>query len=152
MTKPRKVFAKLARMRFTWSRYSPQTADALDSFDMSKMSGRLLLWSPRILGILVCLFLSLFAFDALGGGKTFTQALIDFAIHVAPMLLLLAVVAVSWRWQWVGAVVFTGLAVSYAYFARNHVSWIAVIAGPLLAVGVLFFWSWRHHGDLGTHA
>lgn len=119
---------------------------------MDKWSGKLLLWSPRILGILVCFFLSLFAFDAFGSGQPLTQALTDFAMHVAPMLILLAVVAVSWRWAWVGAIVFTGLAVGYAYFARNHVSWIAVIAGPLLVVGVLFFWSWRHHRDLRAHA
>ena len=119
---------------------------------MNKRSGKLLLWSPRILGILVCLFLSLFALDAFGDGKTFIQVLPDFAIHVAPMLILLAVVGVSWRWEWVGGLVFTGLAAGYAYFARNHVSWILGIAGPLLVVGVLFFWSWRHHRDLRAHA
>ena len=54
--------------------------------------GKLLLWSPRILGVLVCLFLSLFALDAFGGGKTFIQSLPDFGIHVA----------------------FTGLAAAYA--------------------------------------
>ena len=112
---------------------------------MIHRSGKLLLWSPRILGVLVCLFLSVFALDAFGGGKTFIQALPDFALHVAPMLLLLAVVGVAWRWKWVGGVVFTGLAAAYTYFARNHLSWIAVIAGPLLLVGILFLLSWRHH-------
>lgn len=111
---------------------------------MNERSAKLLLWSPRLLGILVCLFLSLFALDAFGSSKTPTRALVDFAIHVAPVLVLLAVVAVSWRWEWVGAMVFTGVAVGYAYVARTHVSWIAVISGPLLGVGVLFLWSWRH--------
>jgi hypothetical protein len=115
---------------------------------MTKRSGKLLLWSPRILGILVCLFLSLFALDAFGGGKTFIQALPDFAIHVAPMLILLAVVGVSWRREWVGGLVFTGLAVGYAYLARHHLPWIPTISGPLLVVGVLFFWSWAHHREL----
>lgn len=119
---------------------------------MTKRSRKLLLWTPRIFGILVCLFLSLFALDAFGSGKTFIQALPDFAIHVFPMLVLLAVVGVSWRWEWVGGLVFTGLAVAYVYFARNHVSWIPVIAGPLLIVGALFFWSWRHHSELRANA
>ena len=119
---------------------------------MTRPSGGLLRWSPRILGILVCLFLSLFAFDAFGDGKTFAQALPDFARHVAPMLALLAVVGVSWRWEWVGGIVFTGLGAGYAYVARDHVSWIAVIAGPLLVVGVLFLWSWRHDGRLRAEA
>ena len=118
---------------------------------MTKRSGKLLLWSPRILGILVCVFLSLFALDAFGGGKTPIQALADFAIHIAPMLILLAIVGVSWRWEWVGGLVFTGLAAGYAYVARDHASWIFAIAGPLLVVGVLFFWSWLHHREIRAH-
>jgi len=108
------------------------------------MRSRLVLWIPRVLGILVCIFLSVFSLDAFENGKTVIQATIDFAIHVAPVLILFAVVGVSWRWPWVGGVVFTGLAAVYAYVTRAHPSWILVIGGPLLAVGVLFLWSWRH--------
>jgi len=106
------------------------------------MTGKLILWSPRVLGVLVCLFLGMFAMDAFGNGNTFVQAIPDFAIHILPVVILLAVVGVSWRWEWVGALVFTGLAAWYSYVARSHVSWVAVIAGPLLVVGILFFWSW----------
>ena len=112
----------------------------------------LLLWSPRLLGILVCLFFGLFALDAFGNGKAVIQALPDFGIHLAPVLVLLAVVGVSWRWEWVGAIVFTGLAAGYAYFARDHVSWILVIAGPLLLVGLLYSWSWVRHRGLRVRA
>jgi fatty-acid desaturase len=115
---------------------------------MSKM----LLWSPRVLGILVCFFLSLFSLDAFGSGKSFLQALPDFAIHVAPVLLLLIVVAVSWRREWVGGLVFTGLAAVYAYDARSHTSWVFAISGPLLIVGILFFWSWIHRRELRADA
>ena len=108
------------------------------------MRSRLLLWLPRVLAILVCIFLSAFSLDAFENGKTVTQAASDFAIHVAPVLILFAVIVVSWRWPWVGGVVFTGLAAGYAYVTRAHPSWILVIAGPLLAAGSLFLWSWRH--------
>ena len=111
---------------------------------MDKRSDTLLLWAPRILGILVCAFLSVFALDAFGGGKTFVQALPDFAMHVAPMIVLLGVVALSWQWEWIGAIVFTALAAVYAYWAREHLTWIALVGGPLLVVGILFFWSWAH--------
>ena len=67
---------------------------------MTTTSARLLLWSPRVLGIVVCLFLSLFALDAFSEGKTFIAALPDFAIHLAPALLLLTIVGASWRWAW----------------------------------------------------
>jgi len=108
------------------------------------MRSRLLLWIPRVLGLLVCVFLSVFSLDAFGNGKNVIQAISDFAIHLAPVLILFAVVGVSWRRPWVGGVVFTGLAAGYAYVSRAHPSWILVIAGPLLAVGILFIWSWRH--------
>lgn len=112
---------------------------------MTSRWGSLLLWSPRVLGILVCLFLSMFALDAFEGRKTFLQGLGDFLIHVSPMLILLGSVALSWRWKWIGGVVFTVLALAYAYFAgilRHHPEWIPPIAGPLLLVGVLFLLSW----------
>jgi len=115
---------------------------------MARRSGAFLLWCPRVLGILVCLFLSLFALDAFNGAKSVGQAVTDFLIHVAPMLALLGVVVLSWRWEWVGGGVFTALALTYAYVARQHLSWIPVVSGPLLLVGVLFLWSWTQHRRL----
>jgi hypothetical protein len=115
---------------------------------MTNRSDALLLWSPRVLGIVVCLFLSLFALDAFSGGKSVAQAAADFLVHVAPMLVLLGVVALSWRWEWIGGAVFTALALTYAYVARHHLSWIPVVSGPLLVVGILFLWSWSRHRRL----
>ncbi len=107
----------------------------------------LLLWSPRILGILVALFLSVFALDAIG------QGLPALLLHAAPALLLLVVVAVSWRWEWVGGSVFTVLAVLVGVLAwARGGAWYLVICVPLLAVGVLFLWSWRHHKELRAHS
>ncbi len=115
---------------------------------MTNRSGVVLLWAPRALGIGVCLFLSLFALDAFSGDKPALEAVRDFLIHLSPMLLLLLVVALSWRWEWVGGVVFTGLAITYAYMARRHLAWIPTISGPLLVVGVLFLLSWSQHRRL----
>jgi hypothetical protein len=107
------------------------------------MRSQLLLWVPRVLGILVCLFLSVFSLDAFGSGKTVIHAASDFTVHVAPVLVLFGVVALSWRWPWVGGFAFTFLAAGYAYVTRAHPAWIFVIAVPLLTVGILFLWSWR---------
>jgi CHASE2 domain-containing sensor protein len=110
----------------------------------------LLLWSPRILGVGVCLFLGLFALDAFSQGKPFIQALPDFIVHLWPAALLLVVVAASWRLPWLGGVLFIGCAVAYAAIAHKHVDWIAVISGPLTLVGVLFLASWFYRRRLGT--
>jgi hypothetical protein len=115
---------------------------------MKYASGKLMLWSPRILGILVALFLGLFALDVFEPGKRFGEVLPGFLIHITPSVVLLLIVAVSWRWEWVGGIVFVALATFYAVTQSNHVDWILVIAGPLVFVGVLFFLSWSHHNEL----
>lgn len=118
---------------------------------MATTSGRLLLWSPRILGILVSLFIGLFALDAFSQGKPLFQAIPDFVIHLIPALMLLVLVGASWRREWIGGVAFVGLAVVYATMAREHLDWILVISGPLIVVGALFLWSWRHHSELHAY-
>jgi hypothetical protein len=109
---------------------------------------RLLLWSPRILGIGVSLFIALFALDAFSQEKTFIQALPDFLIHLTPTLLLLAIVVAAWRWAWLGGVTFIALALAYAIMVRWRLDWVAVISGPLLVVGLLFLGSWLSRRDL----
>ena len=115
---------------------------------MTTTSARLLLWSPRVLAILVCIFLSLFALDAFNESRSQGEALFAFATHITPAALLLAVVAASWRWEWVGGVVFIGLAVAYVTIAGRRFDWILVISGPFLIVGTLFLASWRFHEEL----
>lgn len=109
---------------------------------MTSSARKLLLWSPRILGILVAAFLGVFALDAFGEGVP------AFLLHLAPALLLLLVVALSWRWEWIGAAAFITLAVLFGVPAWARGDWRLVISGPLLVVGALFLWSWRHHKEL----
>ena len=112
----------------------------------------LLLWAPRILGILVGLFLGTFALDAFREGRPMPEAIGAVLIHASPVLALLGVVALSWQWPWVGGVVFTGLAVTYGYLARHHPTWVSGIAVPLLVVGLLFLLSWSRHRRLRGEA
>jgi hypothetical protein len=113
---------------------------------MSTTSSPLLLWTPRILGILVSAFIGLFALDAFSHTASFFEALPDFLIHLIPALVLLTLVGAAWRWKWIGAVAFIGLAAAYALtMARGRLDWMLVISGPLLVVGVLYLWSWQYH-------
>lgn len=114
---------------------------------MTRTSATFLLWGPRITGILLAAFLGLFALDAFDG-RPLVETLPAFAIHLIPSFLVLAVVAIAWKFEWVGAVAFIGLAVAYTVMVRWRIDWIAAISGPLTIVGVLFLLSWRHHGDL----
>ena len=77
---------------------------------MATTSRRLLVWTPRILGILVSLFIGIFALDAFSQGAPFLEALPDFLVHLIPSVVLLAVVGASWRSEWLAGLVFVGLA------------------------------------------
>lgn len=116
---------------------------------MATTTGQLLLWSPRVLGILVSLFIGMFALDAFSQGKPFLEALADFVIHLIPAFILLALVILSFRWQWIGGVAFIGLAVVYAVtMSKGRLDWMLTISAPLLVVGALFMWSWFRHNRL----
>jgi hypothetical protein len=115
---------------------------------MAMTTPTLLLWSPRIAGILVSLFIGMFALDAFSEGKPFVQALPDFVIHLIPAFVLLAIVGASFRWPWIGAISFIGLAVLYAVTMSNgRLDWMLAISGPLLVVGALFLWNWVRHNQ-----
>jgi hypothetical protein len=106
------------------------------------LSEGFLLWTARVLGLGVGVFFALFALDAFAPDRSFFQSLPDVVVHLVPALLVLTIVAVSWRREWIGACAFTALAVGYALVTRDRPDWIAAISGPLLAVGVLLFLSW----------
>jgi hypothetical protein len=101
-----------------------------------------LLRSPRTWAVLVCLYLGLFALAAFSGAKPLLRAIADFVVHLAPVIVLLGVVALSRRREWLGGFVFTALAAAYAYLARRHLDWVIGVSGPLLLVGILYLRSW----------
>ena len=123
-------------------------AAAADDGPVMTRQNLLLLWSPRVLGIAVSFFLGLFALDAFEPGKPVAQAWIDFAIHLAPAAGVLAIVGLSWRRPWIGGTAFILLAAAYALSVGFRLDWTIAISGPLLAVGLLFLWSWRKRQPL----
>jgi hypothetical protein len=90
----------------------------------------------------MAVFLGLFALDAFDGRPLFA-ALPGFLIHLIPAFLVLAAVALAWRFPLAGAAAFVGLALTYAITVRWRLGWIAVIGAPLVVVAVLFVVSWR---------
>lgn len=107
----------------------------------------LLFWAPRVAGILIAALLAVFALDAFNN-HSLLSGLPEFAIHLIPSLLVLIVVAIAWKFEWIGAIAFIGLAVLYALMVRGRLDWIIIISGPLTIVGVLFLVSWRRHAEL----
>jgi len=104
-----------------------------------------LVWLPRIFGIATSLSIGLFALDAFSG-RTFVEGLPGFIIHLVPSMFLLAIVALSWRREWIGAVVFGMLAIAYALSVPTRPDWMLAISGPLVVTAGLFLLSWWVRG------
>jgi hypothetical protein len=116
---------------------------------MNQTSKKLLLWSPRVLCIMFAVFISMFAMDVFGESHGFLETLAGLLIHLIPTFVIALVLVLSWRWEWVGAIVYIGLGIFYIVqvgFVR--LTWIFAISGPLFLIGILFLISWLNHDKL----
>lgn len=115
---------------------------------MRRTLKQLLFWTPRLAGILFILFLSMFALDVLGTGLSFWDTVVALFMHLIPSIMLAIVVAVAWKWEWVGAVLFIGWAILYAVLLGSRgFDWVtyAMIGGLPILIGLIFLvgWIWR---------
>jgi hypothetical protein len=90
-----------------------------------------LFWSPRVLCILFAMFLSLFALDVFSEGY-------------GPVYIVVIILILAWRREWIGAILFIALALFYLVMSWERVHWSAYlgISGPLVLLGVLFMLNW----------
>jgi hypothetical protein len=75
-------------------------------------------------------------------------------MHLIPTAILLIVLALSWRWEWVGGVLFTALGVLYLvmFWGKFALSVYLLISGPLFLVGILFLMNWVSRASLRANA
>ncbi|MCD4695568.1 MAG: hypothetical protein K8S16_04935 [Bacteroidales bacterium] len=114
-----------------------------------KESTRVFHWLPRIICMLAILFISLFAADSFRPGLTIWQQLGAFFIHLIPSYILLALLIIAWKWEYVGGIIFIiiSLGLSPIVFMHNYkvnqsvwmsIFIITIITVPFGIVGVLF--------------
>ena len=115
---------------------------------------RLLVWTPRILCLLFAAFISIFAADVFDEGDGFWNTILALLIHLIPTWIVLGVLALSWRREGVGGMMFISLGALYLikFWGRFHWSACLGISGPLLLIGVLFFPSRLSRRDLPASA
>jgi hypothetical protein len=117
-------------------------------------AARLFHWLPRTLCILAILFFSMFVLDASAPGLTPSQQLEALRIHLIPSFVLLALLLIAWKWEFVGGIALaaTGLVLSIPVFALNYrrthsigvsLSIILMVTIPFVVVGILFIVSHR---------
>jgi len=125
---------------------------------MRQLLKQLLYWTPRVLGLFFALFISLFALDVFGQGYGFWGTLGALLIHLIPVYVLLIALAIGWRWEWAGALLFVGFSAWYIIMSWGPVPLIAIligawpIAAPALLVALFFLLDWFYGPKLqGAH-
>jgi glucose-6-phosphate-specific signal transduction histidine kinase len=107
---------------------------------MLRPSKQMLIWAPRVLCVLFATFLSLFALDVFSEVSGFWRTLGALAMHLIPTGLVLVALAVAWRREGIGGMLFIALGLLYVIVSRGRLHWsaYAVIGGPLILLGILF--------------
>jgi hypothetical protein len=117
---------------------------------MTKPTKQILFWTPRILCILFALFLSMFSFDVFDEGYNFWQAIFAFIMHNIPTALVIIILLFSWRWEWIGGILFVALGILYiiASLGKFNLDAFLLISGPLFLIGILFFINWFYRAEI----
>lgn len=113
----------------------------------------LLFWAPRLLTMVFIAFLSLFSLDVFGEGAGFWETALALTMHLVPVFILVAVLVLAWRREWIGAVLFGTAALGYVLGPLQpppvrHFSFAArltadlAIAGPAFLIAALFLAGW----------
>ena len=117
---------------------------------MNDTTKRLLYWTPRILCIAFAAFISIFAMDVFSLPLDVWHKALALLMHLIPTAIVLIVLMIVWRREWIGAVLFPLLAVFHAVTKWGQLDWAAyaMIDGPLLLLGILFGFNWRSRSTL----
>jgi hypothetical protein len=117
---------------------------------MNKITKKTLFWSPRVLGMLFALFISIFALDVFSEHSGIWNILFALMMHLIPTFIIVIVLIISWRWEWIGALIFIILSLFYVVWAwgRFHLVAYVTISGPLFLIGILFLMNWFYKPEL----
>ena len=106
--------------------------------------------APRVLSSASPCSSSLFALDVFGEGRGFWETTLALFMHLIPTWIVLAVLAISWRWGWVGALRCLALGAFYliSSWGRFHWSAYVLISGSLFLIGSLYLIDWLYRARL----
>lgn len=91
-------------------------------------------WVPRVLSILLLIFVSLFALDVFGQPNWFLALL----IHLIPSFILLLITIFAWKYEKLGGWLFILLCLAAMWFFLPPQTTTLIFALPLLLIGFLF--------------
>jgi len=127
---------------------------------MSEISRRTLYWTPRALCVAYAIFLGMFSLDVFNEARGFWPTLQALAMHLIPAGIVVAILVVAWRWEWIGTVLLGAAAMYYTIRTLHNVNlseavklnWITVIAGPGFVIAALFLANSMKRAELHARA
>ncbi len=119
---------------------------------MTTPTERVVFWLPRLLSMAFIAFLSLFSLDVFDQHAGVWRTLLALVVHLIPVFVLIVVLLLAWRWEWIGFLLFSAAGCAYLLWVAGlpqpplpmKLVWAATIAGPAFLVGALFLVGWAH--------
>ncbi|MBN1377419.1 hypothetical protein JW949_03775 [Candidatus Woesearchaeota archaeon] len=107
------------------------------------MKNKYLIWTPRILGILFAVFISLFAFDVFVEGYAWYQTIAGFLIHLIPTYFVVIALLIAWKFkkELIGGIIYILLGIFYIIMVWGKAELkiaMLIISGPVFIIGILF--------------
>jgi len=111
---------------------------------MKSVLGRLIYGVPRLIAILYAMFVSVFALDVFDEHLAFWHLILALFIHLIPTFVLIATLALAWKWEWIGGIGYLALGVFYIYNFAGRFPWYTyvLVAGPAFLIGAFFALNW----------
>jgi hypothetical protein len=118
----------------------------------STTMNKILFWIPRLLTIIFILFLGMFALDVFDGNESLIKKMGGFLIHLIPNFVMILILIVAWKHEWVGTIAFSlaGIAYIVMFWGRFPVVTYLTISGPLFLIAVLFWLNWNNRKKLNN--
>lgn len=107
---------------------------------MTERVKKILFWTPRVLGILIAIFISLFALDVFIEGYSFWETIMALLMHLIPTVIFLVILGIAWRWERIGGILFILLGLLYItlFWDPDQLPAYLLISGPLFLAGIFF--------------
>ncbi len=103
-------------------------------------------WAPRVAGILIIIFISLFSLDVFEGDAPLLEKLGGLVIHSIPSLILIALLAFVWKrpqvgfWAFLVFGILFGLRFVRSFYALGN---LVIFVIPILLIASLFYIDWK---------
>lgn len=112
------------------------------------------IWIPRIMIILISLFMALFSFDVFEEKAGFLNIILSLLIHNIPSLILLLILFVTWNHPLLGGIILLIGAIVFSiwiavFFAKFLIADLLLFAIPMMIAAFFFFLAhYKRHPEL----